>query len=131
MTLPCKNLPWYISLKISAFDTASSAHSSGQLSNTCCAISAAESLVLKRYSFVLPLTSINLRLILSVGIFLDPILLPLISVPPSISASGLAKTNFSILPDGPTRRRVSRQFVVLRAGKIDDHKRSTWPPSQY
>lgn len=57
--------------RISAFETISRSQSSGQLSNTVCAISPAESEGLNRNSFVLPLTSINRRFILSAGIVLD------------------------------------------------------------
>lgn len=49
-------------------DTASSDHSWGQLSNTCWAISAAESFGLKANSLVLPLTKISRRFTLSDGI---------------------------------------------------------------
>jgi len=72
VTFPCRNLPWYINLKISAFDTASSSHSSGQLSNTYWAISPALPLGLNRYSLVLPDTRIRRRFILSAGMCLDP-----------------------------------------------------------
>lgn len=63
-----------MSLKISAFATASASQSSGQFSNTVSAISPAESVCLKRNSFVFPLTSISLRFILSAGMFFDDIL---------------------------------------------------------
>lgn len=55
---------------ISALETASRSQSSGQLSNTVCAISPAESDGLNRNSFVLPLTSIKRKFILSDGIVL-------------------------------------------------------------
>lgn len=69
VTLLCKKRPWYISRKISALATASSAQSSGQFSNTCCAMSPAESLGLNRNSFVFPLTRMRRRFSLSEGIF--------------------------------------------------------------
>jgi len=69
VTLPCRNLPWYISLRTSARVTFSASHSSGQCSYTCLAISLALSLGLNKNSLVFPLTSISLRLILSGGIF--------------------------------------------------------------
>jgi len=72
VTFPWRNLPWYISLRISALDTASSSHSEGQLSKTNCAISPALSLGLNKYSFVFPLTRINRKFILSEGTFLEP-----------------------------------------------------------
>lgn len=75
VTLLWRNLPWYIKRKISAFATASWRQSSGQLSKTCCAISPADSLGLKRNSFVFPLTNISRKLILSAGICLLDIIL--------------------------------------------------------
>lgn len=63
-----------MSRNISAFATASSAQSSGQLSKTCWAMSPADSLGLNRNSFVLPLTNINFKLTLSVGMLLGLIL---------------------------------------------------------
>lgn len=74
VTLPCRNRPWYISRRISALLTLSSLHSCGQLSKTNCAMSPALSLGLNRNSFVLPETSIRRRLILSCGMFLDPMM---------------------------------------------------------
>lgn len=75
VTFPCKNLPWYINRSISALETPSSFHSSGQLSKTNCAISDAESSGENRNSLVLPETSISLRFTLSIGMFLQgPIL---------------------------------------------------------
>lgn len=53
--------------------TASVSQSSGQFSNTVSAMSPAESDGLNRNSFVLPLTSISRRFILSAGMFLDDI----------------------------------------------------------
>lgn len=53
--------------------TASDSQSSGQFSNTVSAMSPAESDGLNRNSFVLPLTSISRRFILSAGMFLDDI----------------------------------------------------------
>lgn len=52
----------------------SSTQSSGQLSYTCCVISAAEAFGENRNSFVFPDTSINRKLILSAGICLEPII---------------------------------------------------------
>lgn len=72
VTFPWRNLPWYINLRISALDTASSSHSDGQLSKTNCAMSPALSLGLNKYSFVFPLTRINRKFILSEGTFLEP-----------------------------------------------------------
>jgi len=72
VTLPWRKRPWYISLRISALETASSRHSSGQLSKTFCAMSPALSLGEKRYSLVLPLTRMSRRLILSAGTLAEP-----------------------------------------------------------
>jgi len=72
VTFPCRNRPWYINLRISALDTASSSHSGGQLSNTNWAMSPALSLGLNKYSLVFPLTRINRKFILSCGTFLEP-----------------------------------------------------------
>lgn len=72
VTFPCKNRPWYINRRISALETASSLHSSGQLSKTYCAMSPALSLGANRYSRVFPLTRISRRFILSVGTLAEP-----------------------------------------------------------
>jgi len=72
VTLPWRNLPWYINRRISALETASSSHSGGQLSKTNCAMSPALSLGLNKYSLVLPDTRISRKFILSAGTFLEP-----------------------------------------------------------
>lgn len=110
VTLPCRNRPWYIKRRISALETASSRHSSGQLSKTYCAISPALSLGEKRYSLVFPLTRISLRFILSAGTFEEPstgmltvsvsvllllLLLLLLVLPPSLAATPLSRVSSS------------------------------------
>lgn len=67
VTLPCRNRPWYISRRMFGLLTCSSSQSIGQLSYTCLAISAAESLGENRNSFVFPLTKIRRKLIMSGG----------------------------------------------------------------
>jgi len=72
VTLPCRKRPWYMRRRISALETASSFHSSGQLSKTYWAMSPALSLGEKRYSLVFPLTRISRRFILSAGTRAEP-----------------------------------------------------------
>lgn len=73
VTLPWRNLPWYINLRMFAGGSGSSSQSVGQLQYTSSVISAADSLGVNRNSLDFPLTKISRKLILSPGIPLDPI----------------------------------------------------------
>lgn len=61
VTLPWRKRPWKISLNILGLLTRSSSHPAGQLSNTCLAMSVAESFGEKVKSCIFPLTRIRRR----------------------------------------------------------------------